>query len=463
MAVFLNWIVTEWKLWIIPVAVFIFSLIALFWLRRTTAVRIERWLKKSKLSAEIGMLRALRWPSIIWCTIISIILGVAVSSESVIPPAWKSPVAKGLWTLFLLSIALVLINLARELIVFYSSKLQLSRRGIILTRNILTIIVLIIAVLMVLEIWGVPTTPIILLIAIVILAGALVFRDTAPNLFAGFQLSTNREIKEGDYIKLGTGEEGYVIKIDWRNTRIKTPTGSIVIIPNRKLLQTTLVNYGHQFKKAKEPFHFSSRLLLTELTGLKARNIKELSNILKSVPDPVIYFHTHHFLEQHFYLTPEPANDFAIWANESLGDQVLSERLASVDVMAYSSLSAIRDRIVSIIDEYITQRDLNRQASEGDEFHFMKSVSVIFSTPYLAHDLREFIESLRKLSLGSLYFHMYESRLRLGRGQNDFSTWLINSMDEPELAAEIARIDPYTYTLEGLRLTLIRSIEKNPK
>jgi len=346
MSAFLNWIATEWQAWAIPTAVFIFSLIALLWLRRMAGIRIERWLK-SKLSSEAGILRALRWPSIIWCVIIGIILGVAVSKETVLSSSWKSPIEKGLWTLFLFSIAIALLSAVRALIALYSPRFQLSRRAILLTRNIVTIVILFIAVLMALEIWGVPTTPIILLIAIVVLAGALIFRDAAPNLFAGFQLSTTHEIKDSDYIKLGSGEEGHVVKIGWRDTHIKAPDGNIGIIPNRKLLQTTFINYGHQYKKAKEPFHFNSRLLLTELTGLKAHNIKELSDILKSVPDPVIYFHTHHFLEQHFYLTPEPANDFAIWASDSLGDQVLGEQLASVDTMAASTNACVNNTVKS--------------------------------------------------------------------------------------------------------------------
>jgi hypothetical protein len=58
---------------------------------------------------------------------------------------------------------------------------------------------------------------------------------------------------------------------------------------------------------------------------------------------------------------------------------------------------------------------------------------------------------------------MFESRLRLGRGQNDFSAWLQDSLDEGELAQEIARLDPYTYSLEGLRSVLIQLIEKRIK
>jgi len=93
----------------------------------------------------------------------------------------------------------------------------------------------------------------------------------------------------------------------------------------------------------------------------------------------------------------------------------------------------------------------------------MKSVSVVLPTPYAAHDLREFVEAIRMLSLSSLYFHILESRLRLGRGLNDFSAWLAERLDEKELAESIARLDPYTYTLEGLRSSLIQLMEKRIK
>ncbi len=342
---FFDWIVNEWQLLTVPVAVFIFSLIALLWLRRLAINRIVQWQKKSNYPLDTIILRAFQWPSTIWCVIISVSLGIAVSPVSILPATWKSPIVKGLWTLFLLSLVLVILNVIRELITFYSPKLQLSRRNTVLVKNTVSIIILAVFILIALEIWGVPTTPIILLIVIVVLVGAIVFRDTVPNLFAGLQLNTTREIKVGDYIKLGTGEEGYVTKIDWRNTYVKGSDESIAIIPNRHIVQTKLFNYGRPLKKAKEPFYFSSRLTFPELTGLKARNLKELGTVLKSAPDAVIYYHTHHFLEEHFYLTPEPANDFAIWVNDVLGDQALGERLASVDTVAFSSLSALRIRL----------------------------------------------------------------------------------------------------------------------
>ena len=108
-------------------------------------------------------------------------------------------------------------------------------------------------------------------------------------------------------------------------------------------------------------------------------------------------------------------------------------------------------------------RVFNCETAAGREFHFVRSISIILPLPYLAHDLREFVEVLRNVSLRSLYFHIFESRLRLGRGLNDFSAWIEEDLDEPELADSIAHLDPYNYTLEGLRSSLIQQIEKHIK
>ena len=81
-------------------------------------------------------------------------------------------------------------------------------------------------------------------------------------------------------------------------------------------------------------------------------------------------------------------------------------------------------------------------------------------TPYVAWNLREFVECLKKIGVHSLYFHIFEARLRLERVTNDFSFWIKTSVGEPELAVEISRLDPYTFTLEALRGEIITRVEK---
>jgi hypothetical protein len=213
-------------------------------------------------------------------------------------------------------------------------------------------------------------------------------------------------------------------------------------------------------KKDREPFRFVDQVHLKELTGIKANNIEELVDILKDAPDSIVHYHTHHFLEEHHYLTPEPANDFAVWVSDVLGEEILGEKLANIDIFEFPTMSALRDRIVNVIEQYTSSGRETRKAPEGKEFYFIKWVSIVLPTPHMARDLKEFGEALRTLGPGSLYFHIIESRLRLGKMSNDFSVWLADSLGEQELAEAVAKVDPYTYTLEGVRSQLIKLMAK---
>ena len=146
-----------------------------------------------------------------------------------------------------------------------------------------------------------------------------------------------------------------------------------------------------------------------------------------------------------------------------MGNEVLGERLAIISSIEFTNLTNFRDKAVNIIETYVAQNHYPWEALPGRELYFLKSVDVILPTPFIAHDLREFVEDLRKVTPSSIYYHFFESRLRLKNGLNDYANWLADDMDEKELSAEIVKIDPYTYTLEGLRSTLIRTIEKHIK
>jgi small-conductance mechanosensitive channel len=433
-------------------------LIAGLWLRQVVRAWLQKWSKETGWKGFDILHQTTRVPSVIWALTVAAWLAVLVST---IPSDWEGYASEGLWTLFALSVALSLLNMSGRLIELWSEHLKAPKQAAKATWHVARIVIVLITVLTLLEVWGAPITAILLAAGVLTLLAMLVMRDIGPDLVAAIQLSSSRHYGRGDYIKLTeTGEEGYVTEMSWRNTLVRASDGSVTIIPNRKLARTTIINYGRPVKKAKEPFRFYSRSHMKELTGLKARNLKELADTLKTVPDSVIYYHTHHFLEEHHYLTPQPANDLSIWVDEALGDEVLAERLASVDTFQFSSLQALRERHVSIIEEQLAQAGSLREAAPGDEFHFVKSISVIIPAPYVAGDIREFVEALRKLSPGSLYFHVFESRLRLGRGLNDFSAWLAGSLGEDELAQKVARLDPYTHSLEGLRVSLIQLIEK---
>ena len=214
--------------------------------------------------------------------------------------------------------------------------------------------------------------------------------------------------------------------------------------------------------RAKEAFRFYTRLHLSELTGLMASTLSQLVGLIKQVPGSCIYHHTHRFLQQHQYLSPEPPNDFAYWVAKILGENELGEKLASIDTIQFSTIHGLREAIVTAIDDYLKNNALAklRFAREGEEFHFVKSVSFVIPTNYVAHDLKEFKDIFGNITIDSIYFHIFEARLRLERKTNDFSNWIENSIGDKELAEDISKLDPYTHTLEELRETIIKIIEK---
>lgn len=214
--------------------------------------------------------------------------------------------------------------------------------------------------------------------------------------------------------------------------------------------------------KAKEPFRFYTRLNLSELTGLHAQNLKELVALIKTVPGSSIYHHTHRFLQQHQYLSPEPPNDFAYWVTEVLGEKELGEGLASIDIVQFNTIHSLRDKIVEMIDVYLKDNpsSASKFTDENEAFCFMKSLSFVLPTNYEAHDLKEFSEILKKITIDSIYFHIFEAKLRLEKNANDFSNWIEDSVGDKKLSVAISGLDPYTYTLEELRKTIIKLIEK---
>lgn len=459
----MDWIgrtLQRWSDVAVPAGVFVAFLLLALWLRRAGYRLLDRWGKRTGWQGYQVLVRSTRGPSLYLCLIVSLLLGMEVS---ILGPGWKAMASRGLWSLFILALAAAAIGLARGLIHLYAGKSELPPPVTSLASNVAFVALAVTFLLMVLDIWGVPTSPLLLVLGVMAAVTLLAFRDVLGGLVAGMHLSTSGQIKVGDYIKLESGEEGYVIELTWRNTRLEALDASTVIIPNHRLAQSKVVNYGHPLKKAREPFRFYTRLHLTELTPLKAANLQELLGVLKKAPDPMIYYHTHHFIEEHHYLTPEPPNDFAVWVEDALGDEVLGERLASLDTFEFPTLGALRERLVGIIEEHLTRDPRPREVAPGREFHFLRSVSTILPLPYVAHDLREFVEVLRLVSPGSLFFHIFEARLRLSKGLNDFSIWIDDNLGDPELATQIARLDPYNYTLGGLRSALIQLIEKRIK
>ncbi|MBA4311283.1 MAG: hypothetical protein C0417_01495 [Chlorobiaceae bacterium] len=209
---------------------------------------------------------------------------------------------------------------------------------------------------------------------------------------------------------------------------------------------------------AKEPFQFFTRQNLTYLLGKKAKNLNALLTGIKEIPLASIYQHTHHFLEQHEYLSPEPPNDFAYWITNVLQNNALGEEIAGIDLRQFSSLKDIQVRLVEIVENSIQHdpESANRNVPAGEEFHFMGAQTFVFPTQYIANDLMEFKQCLGSVSNYSIYYHMFEAPLFQEKSR--FCYWIQNSLEDEKLALAFKNLDPYTQTLDNLKHNLVRLV-----
>ncbi len=104
-------------------------------------------------------------------------------------------------------------------------------------------LIVLLAVLIGLDTVGVSITPLIASLGVGSLAVALALQSPLANFFAGIQITADKPVELGQYIKLDSGEEGYVTKIGWRSTTIRALANNIIFIPNSKLMDAIITNY----------------------------------------------------------------------------------------------------------------------------------------------------------------------------------------------------------------------------
>ncbi len=202
-------------------------------------------------------------------------------------------------------------------------------------------------------------------------------------------------------------------------------------------------------------FRFIGCSEIQEILGKQAEDERQLAELLEEVPLDSVYFHTHsYFLRTRFIERTYP-NDFAQWVGEQVRDHVLAERLSVLDPFDFKSLEALREELLSIIDDHLSGMATVPRAGLGSSFYFNRSRILEVPTGVEARTLREFRDAISEVDVSAIYFHVFEAHLRLRREENDFSAWIRGSLKLPELADRMRALNPYLGSLERLRSSLL--------
>ncbi len=144
-----------------------------------------------------------------------------------------------------LAIVLFLDKLVHGLMEEYSQKIDILKSSGGFLGGVIRFSILGVGVLILLETFGVSITPLWASLGIGSLGIALGLQPTLENFFSGIQIVSDRMLQLGQFIRLDSGEEGYVERIGWRSTWIKLPPNNMLIVPNKTLANSKVLNYDY--------------------------------------------------------------------------------------------------------------------------------------------------------------------------------------------------------------------------
>lgn len=223
-----------------PLIILSVTMIAGYFVRRVILARLIRWSKKTKTRADDIIIESVRAPFLIWF----FMLGLYLALQSIaFPVSLMRIINTALLVLSIFSVTIVLANIASGMIKAYSARIETTMPVTSLTQNISRIIIFGTGILIILNSLGIAIAPILATLGVGGLAVALALQDTLSNLFSGFHVIMAKQIKVGDYIKLDSGEEGYVTDITWRTTQIRMLPNNVVLVPNEKLTKAIITNF----------------------------------------------------------------------------------------------------------------------------------------------------------------------------------------------------------------------------
>lgn len=282
--------------WILLPLIFLVWVMALMFLKRVSFAAIRRLAATTRTKVDDIFIKSADAP----LTFI-----IFASGGAVIEPLVPAAIPTGLTHYFpiifkaaaIVSLVVFMEQFLSNVIHEYSGRVEILRSSGGIIRGFMRVLVVGLGLLVLLDSFGVSVTPVLASLGIGSLAVALALQPTLENFFAGVQIVIDKPIQAGHFIKLESGEEGYVHKIGWRSTWIRLLPDNMAIISNKNLVNARIINYYYPGKElavlAEVSVHYQSDLEQVERVTTEAAKevLQEASGGVKNF-QPVIRYHT---------------------------------------------------------------------------------------------------------------------------------------------------------------------------
>lgn len=207
----------------------------------------------AKVSKKVGweIIKKSFFPLIILLVFIAGYIYFKVNIAPTISEGVYKDIKKYIATIFIISVSFIFQRIFGAILGWYKENIaaktvtRLDDKLIPIVRRTFKVVIWVIAILVILPLYGVNISALIATLGVGSLAIALAAQDTIANIIAGFMIMVDSPFRTGDRIKLPSGEIVEVLDIGVRRTEFLAEDKAIIIVPNLDLSKSKIVNYTY--------------------------------------------------------------------------------------------------------------------------------------------------------------------------------------------------------------------------
>ena len=257
--------------------------------------RAHKLAEQTRFKWDDLLIGSLRGVATVWLGAGGVYLALNVGTQD---PLLLSTMRNVLMVVMIWSVVIAGMRLVGGVVEMLSGRTGGAIKSPTLVINLARAAVATLGLFIILQNLGIDITALITALGIGGIAVALALQDTLGNLFAGIQIILSKQVRQGDYISLSSGEEGWVTDVKGRNTTIQTfPDGNLVTVPNSMLASSIVKNLSMPRRALwvtlEVGVSYDSDLQHVETVALDVAQ-QVLDEVDGGVPgeDPIIRYHT---------------------------------------------------------------------------------------------------------------------------------------------------------------------------
>lgn len=208
---------------------------------------------RTRTALDDLIIQAVRTPVFV----LVVLLGVraALAQLTFLDDQWVQAFEAILFVGFVFVAYVLLYRLMGEVVAWFASNLTsenaIDAQLVVFLRRVTQLVLLAIALIMVLDHFGLDISALVATLGVSSLAFALAAQAFLADSIAGFLIMVDRPFGVGDRIQLPQavmgeyGDWGDVAQIGVRSTRIRSTDGVLLTVPNSKLINDVVINFSH--------------------------------------------------------------------------------------------------------------------------------------------------------------------------------------------------------------------------